>query len=79
MAEDASREIISRLILVSKPTVRDVNLIKMQVAQAHNLQTLPPNSMLIRNLKHGEKRLLSVLCQKRVRTMMDVLQNYRTL
>jgi len=72
MVHDASREIIQRLMHIPKPTSRDVNLVKMSVAQAHNLQTLPPNSMLIRNLKPTEKRLISVLRRKRVRTISGV-------
>jgi len=59
-------------MLISKPTVRDVNLVKMQVAQAYNLQDIPPNSMLISKLKHGEKRLVSVLRRKTVRTISGV-------
>jgi len=60
------------LMQISKPTIRDVNLVKMQVAQVHGLQTLPSNSMLIRNLKHEEKRLVSVLRRKTVRTISGV-------
>jgi hypothetical protein len=55
MTKNACREIIQLLMQVPKPTIRDVNLAKMQVAQALNLQTLTPNSMLIRNLKPDEK------------------------
>jgi len=70
--EDAYREIIQRLMQIPKPTVRDVNIFKMQVAQNLNLQTLPPNSMLIRNLKPREKRLLPLLRRKHVRTISGV-------
>jgi len=72
VAEAASREIIHRLMQIPQPTIRDVNLIKMQVAQTHNLQTLPPNSMLISNLKPTEKRLVPVLRRKHVRTISGV-------
>jgi len=72
VAEAAHREIIHRLMQITKPTIRDVNLVKMQVAQAHNLQTLPPNSILIHNLKPTEKRLISILRRKRVRTISGV-------
>jgi len=72
VAEAAHREIIHRLMQIPKPTIRDVNLIKMQVAQAHNLQTLPPNSVLIRNLTPGEKRLVPILRRKHVRTISGV-------
>jgi len=72
MVHDACREIVHRLMQIPKPTVRDVNLVKMQVAQAYNLQTLPPNSTLIRSLKPKEKRLVSLLRRKRVRTISGV-------
>ena len=72
MVEEALREIIQRLMQIPKPTVRDVNLIKMQVAQAYNLQTLPPNSTLIRSLKPAENRLISVLCRKQIRAISGV-------
>jgi elongator complex protein 3 len=72
MSNSACREIIQRLMLIPKPTTRDVNLIKMQVAQAQNLQTIPPNSMLIHNLKQEEKKLVSVLRRKTVRTISGV-------
>jgi len=57
---------------VPKPTIRDVNMAKMQVAQALNLQTLPPNSTLIRHLKTNEKKLLPILRRKHVRTISGV-------
>ncbi len=70
--DDACRQIIQRLMQIHQPTTRDLNLIKMQIAQAHNLQTLPSNSMLIRNLEPAEKRLISILRRKRVRTISGV-------
>src|SRR3990170_1772904 len=72
MAEAASREIIHRLMQIPQPTIRDVNMAKMQVAQALNLQSLPPNSTLIRHLKPDEKKLLRILLRKRVRTISGV-------
>ncbi len=72
MAKDASREIIQRLMQIPKPTTRDVNLTKMKVAQALNLQTLPPNSTLIRNLKPEERKLLPILRRKHVRTISGI-------
>jgi len=72
VAEAASREIIHRLMQVPKPTIRDVNMAKMQVAEALNLKSLPPNSTLIYHLKTNEKRLLHVLRRKRVRTISGV-------
>jgi elongator complex protein 3 len=70
---NAYREIIQRLMQIEKPTSRDVNLAKTQVAQARNLQTLPPNSMLIRNLKPNEKRLMPILRRKHIRTISGVI------
>ncbi len=60
------------MMQISQPTPKDVNSIKMQVAQAYSLQTLPPNSTLIRSLKPTEKRLVPVLRRKRVRTISGV-------
>ena len=57
---------------IPKPTVKDVNMVKMQAAQTYNLQTLPPNSILISNLKPKEKRLVSVLRRKQIRTISGV-------
>ena len=72
MTRNAYREIIQRLMQIEKPTLRDVNLAKTQVAQALNLRTLPPNSMLIRNLKPDEKKLLPILRRKHIRTISGV-------
>jgi len=70
---EASREIIARLLQVSKPTVRDLNLIKMQVANKHGLDKIPSNSLLIQVLKPQERcRLLPVLRRKMVRTISGV-------
>ena len=72
MIDDACREIIQRLMQIPNPTPRDVNIAKMQIAQIYNLDAIPPNSALIRNLKPDEKRLLPVLRRKRVRTVSGV-------
>ncbi len=72
MTRKAYREIIQRLMQIEKPTLRDVNLAKTQVAQTHKLKTLPPNSMLIRNLKPHEKKLLPILRRKHIRTISGV-------
>ena len=72
MTKNAYREIIQRLMQVEKPTLRDVNLAKTQVAQTHNLQTLPPNSTLIRNLRPDERKLLPLLRRKHIRTISGV-------
>jgi len=57
---------------IPKPTTKDVNLVKMQVAQDFNLQALPPNSMLIQNLKPKEKKLMPLLRRKHIRTISGV-------
>src|SRR3989304_4383745 len=72
VVEAASREIIHRLMQIPKPTIRDVNMAKMQVAQALNLQSLPPNSTLIGHLKPNENKLLLILRRKHVRTISGV-------
>jgi elongator complex protein 3 len=69
----ANREIIARLMLLPKPTMRDLNLIKMQVANEHKLETIPPNSQLIQALKPQERhKLLPILRRKTVRTISGV-------
>jgi elongator complex protein 3 len=73
MSREANREIIARLMRIPKPTTRDLNLIKMQVANEHKLKALPPNSLLIQQLKPQEKRkLLPILRRKAVRTISGV-------
>jgi len=73
MNTEASREIITRLMQIPKPTTRDLNLIKMQVANRRKLQKIPPNSQIIQHLKPIEKRkLMPILCRKTVRTISGV-------
>lgn len=73
MSREANREIILRLMQVSKPTSRDLNLVKMQVANERKLVTIPPNSQLIEALKPQERRkLLPILRRKMVRTISGV-------
>src|SRR3990170_5796764 len=73
MSREANREIIARLMRIPKPTIRDLNLIKMQVADEHKLKAIPPNSLLIQQLKPQEKRkLLPILRRKAVRTISGV-------
>jgi len=73
MNREVNREIIARLMQISKPTTRDLNLIKMQVANEHKLETIPPNSQLIQQLKPQERRkLLPILRRKTVRTISGV-------
>lgn len=73
MSREANREIIARLLRISKPTARDLNLVKMQVANEYKLVTIPPNSQLIQQLKPQERRkLLPVLRRKAVRIISGV-------
>jgi len=73
MNREVNREIITRLMQMLKPTIRDLNLVKMQVADEHKLATIPPNSQLIQVLKPQERRkLLPILRRKTVRTISGV-------
>jgi len=73
MTREADREIIARLMQVSKPTARDLHSLKMKVASEHKLETIPPNSVLIKQLNPEERRkLLPILRRKTVRTISGV-------
>jgi elongator complex protein 3 len=73
MNRKASREIITRLMQISKPTARDLNLIKLQIADRHKLSKIPPNSQIIQYLKPEEKKkLIPILRRKMVRTISGV-------
>jgi len=73
MNKEANREIITRLMQIPKPTMRDLNLIKIQVADAHKLLEIPANSQIIQCLKSVEKRkLMPILCRKKVRAISGV-------
>jgi len=74
MNREAHRQILARLMLISKPTIRDLNIIKMQVANQYKLEKIPPNSLLIQQLKPKERRkLLPLLRRKTVRTISGVI------
>lgn len=47
-------------------------MIKLQVAEAYQFHTLPANSTLIQSLRPDEKRLVSILRRKQVRTLSGV-------
>jgi len=73
MSNEAYREIIARLMQVSKLTARELNIIKMQVANEHRLKMVPSNSQIIQQLKPQERRkLLPILRRKTVRTISGV-------
>lgn len=73
MRGEAYREIIRRLMEISNPTKRDVDLIKVEVAGEHNLGKVPSNSSIIQTLKPEERnKLLPILRRKIVRTISGV-------
>ncbi len=73
MSKEAYREIIQRLMEISNPTKKDVNLIKVKVAGRHDIGKVPSNSEIIRFLKPNEKgKLLPILQRKIVRTISGV-------
>jgi elongator complex protein 3 len=73
MKKEASREIITRLMQIPKPTTKDLNLIKLQIADKHKLAKIPPNSQIIQHLTPEEKiKLISILRRKTVRTISGV-------
>jgi elongator complex protein 3 len=72
-AENAVREIVDALMLLSSPTREDANRVKVQVAAKHHLNCIPANSEIIAVLDWKEKRkLLSVLRRKTTRTISGV-------
>ncbi len=73
MNKEASREIIDSLMKISTSTIRDLSLIKLQIAKKHRLDKLPPNSQLIGYMNTEEKRkLMPILRRKTVRTISGV-------
>jgi elongator complex protein 3 len=73
MIKEASREIIETLLKISKPTTKDVSLVKMRIAEKYQLKRIPSNSELISCLKPDEKeRLLPVLRRKITRIISGV-------
>jgi len=70
---EPSREIIDHLMHLPKPSIKDVNSVKMRVAGKYGLNRVPPNSEIIGCLKPEEKdKLLKVLQRKLVRTASGV-------
>ncbi|MEM2914460.1 MAG: tRNA uridine(34) 5-carboxymethylaminomethyl modification radical SAM/GNAT enzyme Elp3, partial [Candidatus Bathyarchaeia archaeon] len=73
MSTEIEREIIGHLMRIPNPSWRDVNLIKMRMAEKYGLSEVPSNAEIIRFLKHEEKcELLEVLRRKMVRTASGV-------
>jgi len=73
MSREVSREIIEYLMRLPKPTSNDVNLVKMNVAEKHQLGRVLSNSEIIQYLEPDERRkLIPVLQRKIVRTISGV-------
>jgi len=71
--QTANREIIKRLMQISKPTTQQLNQIKIQTAEKYRLSQIPSNSQLIQVLKPKEKtKLLPILKRKTTRTTSGV-------
>jgi len=69
----ALRQIIESLMLISSPSVDDVNQVKMHVAAEYKLDKVPSNAEIICLLKAEEKpKLLSLLRRKVTRTISGV-------
>lgn len=70
---NAIREIIDSLHCMPTPTDKEVNKLKMQMAEKYQLSKLPSNSEIISLLKNEEKRkLLPLLQRKKTRTISGV-------
>ena len=73
MSVKANKEIISSLMELPNPSWKDVNQIKIRVAEAYRLGHVPSNSEIIKCLKPNEKtKLLKVLRRKAVRTASGI-------
>ncbi len=71
--QEACREIIERLMLISSPTEADVSSLKREVASRYKLIRVPSNVDLIRSLRHEEvDKLAPLLRLKAVRTISGV-------
>lgn len=73
MNSQAKREIIETLLNTPKPTMKDVSIAKMKIAEKHGLEKIPSNSELINCLRPNEKdRLITVLRRKTTRTISGI-------
>jgi len=69
----ANREIIEHLMRISKPTIQQLNRIKIKAAEKYKLGCVPSNSQLICVLKTEERtKLLPILRRKTTRTTSGV-------
>lgn len=72
-SNEAFREIIQTLLQMPSPSDRDLNRLKMQIAEKYQLDRIPSNSEIISQLKANEKRrLLPLLQRKKTRTISGV-------
>ncbi len=73
VSSEVYRGIIDQLMRLPNPTSRDLNIIKMRVADRYGLSRVPSNSEVILHLKPYERgKLLKVLRRKAVRTVSGV-------
>ncbi len=73
MSREVSREIIDHLMRLPRPTLKDVSLAKLNVAEKYDLDRVLSNSELISYLKPDErKKLITVLRRKAVRSISGV-------
>jgi elongator complex protein 3 len=71
--DNAARDVINGLLLLSSPTRHDVSRIKIQIAAKHHLAGILSNAEIIAALAPNEKpRLLPVLLRKTTRTISGV-------
>ncbi|MCJ7718391.1 tRNA uridine(34) 5-carboxymethylaminomethyl modification radical SAM/GNAT enzyme Elp3, partial [Candidatus Bathyarchaeota archaeon] len=72
-SNEAFREIIQTLLQMPLPSGRDLNRLKMEIAEKYQLNRIPSNSEIISQLKANEKRrLLPLLQRKKTRTISGV-------
>jgi len=73
MSLEVNREIIDHLMRLPDPSWKDVNLVKIRIAEKYGLSHVPSNSEIIHHLKPEENsKLLKVLQRKLVRTASGV-------
>ena len=72
-SDEVFREIIQNMLRTPLSSVKDLNRLKMQIAEKYQLDKIPSNSEIISRLKASEKRkLLPVLQRKKTRTISGV-------
>jgi elongator complex protein 3 len=72
-SDNAARDVINGLLLLSSPTRYDVSRVKTQVAAKHHLTRILSNAEIIAALTPNEKsRLMPILLRKTTRTISGV-------